>query len=156
MGYSQRLQKHLKACRSQHPYGQEMERACLCASVEGSPAIHTHLIPEGCSNRARLGVALGKSLSSQRSLIPVRLWCKRKTGRASHSSPTPATGKTNSKHPKCQGPLKSSASVSSRTGTEVQSGNPNLWPSFLRSFLGEGGRGPKAPHKHLQDRPGVN
>lgn len=71
MRHSQRLQKHLKACRFKHPFGQETERVCLRASVEGSPALPTHLIPRGCSNRARLGVALGKSLSSRCSLIAV-------------------------------------------------------------------------------------
>lgn len=63
--------------------------------------------------------------------------------RTSHSCPTPATGKTNSKHPKCQGPLKTSASVP--TGHPGQVQECKAMPAFLCSFLGEGGRAQRHP-----------
>lgn len=158
MRYSQRLQKYLKACRFQHPFGQETERACLRAAVEGSPALPTHLIPKGCSNRARLG---GSRKVTQQSVLSHPSNISDARGKqGGHPTPAPPwqQGKQILNTQNAKVPWKPVLLCPLVIQGRYRSAKrkSKSMPAFLRSFLGAGGRGPKAPHKHLQDRTGLN
>lgn len=138
MGYSQRLQKHPKPCNILST--RKRKGRFSVHQRRDSPALPTHLVPKGCSTRACLGVALGNSLSSRCSLIPVRSLMQEENREGILLLPHPTTGKT-FQTPTAQDPLKISTSVP--TGHEacrgVQSINPNICPSSLSSSLDGGG-----------------